>query len=53
MYNYFVIVGPENDPAGIKDCATAAEAFKKIADSGSTFVSRGDDSGTNKKELQI
>ena len=53
MYNYFVIVGPENDPAGIKDCATAAEAFKKIADAKQTFVSRGDDSGTNKKELQI
>ena len=53
MYNYFVIVGPANDPAGIKDCATAAEAFKKIAESGQTFVSRGDDSGTNKKELQI
>ena len=53
MYNYFVIVGPADDPAGIKDCATAADAFKKIADSGSTFVSRGDDSGTNKKELQI
>ena len=45
MYNYFVIVGPADDPAGIKDCATAADAFKKIADSGSTFVSRGDDSG--------
>ena len=53
MYNYFVIVGPADDPAGVKDCTTAAEAFKKIADSGSTFVSRGDDSGTNKKELQI
>ena len=53
MYNYFVIVGPANDPAGIKDCATAADAFKKIAESGQTFVSRGDDSGTNKKELQI
>jgi tungstate transport system substrate-binding protein len=53
MYNYFVIVGPADDPAGIKDCATAADAFKKIADSGQTFVSRGDDSGTNKKELQI
>ncbi|MBQ9001917.1 MAG: substrate-binding domain-containing protein [Eggerthellaceae bacterium] len=53
MYNYFVIVGPANDPAGIKDCTTAADAFKKIAESGSTFVSRGDDSGTNKKELQI
>ena len=53
MYNYFVIVGPEDDPAGVKDCETAADAFKAIADSGSTFVSRGDDSGTNKKELQI
>ena len=53
MYNYFVIVGPEDDPAGVKGSATAAEAFKKIADSGQTFVSRGDDSGTNKKELQI
>jgi len=53
MYNYFVIVGPADDPAGIADCATAAEAFEKIAQSGSTFVSRGDDSGTNKKELQI
>ena len=53
MYNYFVIVGPADDPAGIKDCATAAEAFEKIASSGSTFVSRGDDSGTNKKEIKI
>ena len=53
MYNYFVIVGPADDPAGIKDCTTAADAFKKIAESNSTFVSRGDDSGTNKKELQI
>lgn len=53
MYNFFVIVGPEDDPAGIKDCESAADAFKKIADSGSPFVSRGDDSGTNKKELQI
>ena len=53
MYNFFVIVGPADDPAGIKDCTTAAEAFQKIAESGQTFVSRGDDSGTNKKELQI
>jgi len=53
MYNYFVIVGPADDPAGIADCQTAADAFKKIAESESTFVSRGDDSGTNKKELQI
>ena len=53
MYNFFVIVGPEDDPAGVADCETAADAFKAIADSGQTFVSRGDDSGTNKKELQI
>ena len=53
MYNYFVIVGPEDDPAGVANCATAADAFKAIADSGQPFVSRGDDSGTNKKELQI
>ena len=53
MYNYFVIVGPADDPAGIAGSTSAADAFKKIADSGATFVSRGDDSGTNKKELQI
>ena len=53
MYNYFVIVGPADDPAGIASATTAADAFKAIAESGSTFVSRGDDSGTNKKELQI
>ena len=53
MYNYFVIVGPADDPAGIKDCANAAEAFAKIKASGSTFISRGDDSGTHKAELKI
>ncbi len=53
MYNYFVIVGPADDPAGVSGCATAAEAFAKIAASEQPFVSRGDDSGTNKKELQI
>ncbi|MFZ3070938.1 MAG: substrate-binding domain-containing protein [Anaerolineaceae bacterium] len=53
MYNYFVIVGPESDPAGVKNVATAAEAFKLIADTGNIFVSRGDDSGTNKAELKI
>lgn len=53
MYNYFVVVGPANDPAGIADCETAAEAFAKIAESGETFVSRGDDSGTHKAELKL
>ena len=53
MYNYFVIVGPADDPAGISGAATAADAFAAIAESGAPFISRGDDSGTNKKELQI
>lgn len=52
MYNDFVVVGSESDPAGIKGM-DAVEAFKKIAETGSTFISRGDDSGTHKKELQI
>lgn len=53
MYNYFVIVGPKDDPAGIKGSADAATAFGKIKDSESKFVSRGDESGTHKAELKI
>lgn len=53
MYNFFVVVGPADDPAGIKDCANAADAFAKIRESGSTFISRGDESGTHKAELKI
>lgn len=54
MYNYFVVVGPAADPAGIKNGAeNAAEAFGKIADTKSTFISRGDESGTHKAELKI
>ncbi len=53
MYNDFVIVGPPNDPAKIKDLKSATEAFKKIAESKSTFISRGDKSGTNIKELSV
>ncbi len=53
MYNYFVIVGPSDNPAKIVKGDTAADAFKKIADTKSTFVSRGDESGTHKKELKI
>lgn len=53
MYNYFVIVGPADDPAGVKDCATASEAFQAIADAGATFITRGDASGTNNAELKI
>lgn len=53
MYNDFIILGPAADPAGIKGMTSAVEAFRKIAGTGSTFVSRGDDSGTNKKELAV
>lgn len=53
MYNYFVVVGPANDPAGIKDSANAAAAFEKIEDAEASFVSRGDESGTHKAELKI
>ncbi len=53
MYNYFVVVGPADDPAGIKDCANAAEAFEKIEEAEALFVSRGDESGTHKAELKI
>ena len=52
MYNDFIIIGPTGDPAGIKGIKSAAEAFKKIAGS-SSFVSRGDNSGTHTKELSI
>ena len=47
MYNDFVIIGPEDDPAKIKGMPKAREALKKIAASGSRFVSRGDKSGTH------
>ncbi len=53
MYNDFVIVGPEADPAKITGIKTALDAFKAIADTKSTFVSRGDDSGTHVKEKGI
>ena len=53
MYNYFVVVGPENDPAKISGSANAAEAFGKIASAKANFVSRGDDSGTHKAEVKI
>jgi tungstate transport system substrate-binding protein len=52
MHNDFVIVGPADDPAGIRGLGPV-EALTAIADSGSSFVSRGDDSGTHKKELSL
>lgn len=52
MYNDFIIIGPSSDPAGIKGL-DVKQAFEKIAAANATFISRGDDSGTHKKELAI
>ena len=53
MHNDYIIVGPPGDPAGIKGIKKASEAFKKIAATGSIFMSRGDNSGTHAKEKDI
>ncbi len=53
MHNDFIIVGPEDDPAGIADATDALDALQAIADSESPFISRGDDSGTHKLELSL
>jgi len=55
MYNDFIIIGPNNDPAGIIDKAKGdvVAAFTLLRDGNYTFVSRGDDSGTDKKEKGI
>ncbi len=53
MFNDFVVVGPDDDPAGVDGMGSATDAFATIADSASTFVSRGDNSGTHTKELQL
>jgi len=58
-YNYFYIIGPANDPAKIKGMANASEVFETIAKAGKTdpnsvkFISRGDNSGTNSREIKI
>jgi tungstate transport system substrate-binding protein len=51
--NYFMIVGPESDPAGVAKAKDVKEAFQLIKSSGSVFVSRGDKSGTHVKELSL
>ena len=53
MYNDFVIVGPPADPAGVRGMSDAGKALGKIAGASAIFVSRGDDSGTHKKEKAI
>ena len=52
-YNDFVIVGPPDDPAGVAGVSDVSRALAQIASSGATFASRGDDSGTHKKELAL
>src|SRR5687767_4977162 len=51
MHNRFAIVGPDADSAGVADATDAADAMRRIADSGAGFVSRGDESGTHTFEL--
>ena len=53
MFNDFVIVGPETDPAGIEGASSATDALTTIADAQAPFVSRGDNSGTHTKELVL
>ncbi len=53
MYNDFVIVGPPADPVAVRQSRTASEALQRVAGGGHLFVSRGDDSGTHKKERQL
>lgn len=50
MYNDFVLVGPSDDPAGLRGAETAADAMSRIAAAGASFASRGDDSGTHVAE---
>jgi tungstate transport system substrate-binding protein len=51
MYNHFVVVGPESDPAGVRQATSASDALLRIANTGATFLTRGDSSGTHAKEM--
>ena len=53
MYNDFIILAPKDDPAGVRGLKDAGKALKKIANNKTSFVSRGDDSGTHKKEKSL
>lgn len=53
LYNFFVLVGPTEDPVGVAECATVKDAFAKIAEEKAMFISRGDGSGTHTKELSL
>jgi len=53
MYNDFIILGPASDPAGLASATSAVDAFGRIMKAGSTFISRGDNSGTDVKEKDV
>jgi len=53
MYNDFVFIGPKSDPAKIAEAKDAVDALQKMAASKAPFISRGDDSGTHKRELSL
>src|SRR5688572_3604757 len=53
MYNDFILIGPKNDPAGIKGSKDIVAALKAIKEKGSPFISRGDKSGTHSAELNL
>lgn len=53
MYNDFVLIGPAHDPAGINTAPSVTDAMQRIANHSALFISRGDDSGTHKKELTL
>lgn len=53
MHNDFVFVGPKTDPAGLKSADSVKSALRKISEHKAVFISRGDDSGTHKKELAL
>lgn len=53
MHNDFIVVGPSSDPAHVRNLKSVVMTFQRIANSGSLFVSRGDDSGTHKMELKL
>ena len=53
MWNDFVVVGPPSDPAGVREAPTVLDAFRRVEAAGSLFISRGDDSGTHRKEVDL
>jgi len=53
MYNDFVLLGPPDDPSGVRKTRSAPDAFRAIEAMGSPFISRGDESGTHRKEKEV